>query len=135
MQKIQKNTGPLWGLYLENVSTYSKANATVEGLSTCCTKILDHVGYYAVEHITRPVGDSYVIALYNTHAHTVETSILDLTILYGHLGEVTQIQTPPSSGDSLISFIILTVITGIGASTIGLVAYTLLIKPRRRQKF
>jgi hypothetical protein len=136
---VHRNTGSLWGLYFENISTYYTAkNGSLDpqifcstDLSTCCQKIFDHVDYYASTHITRPVGESYVIALYNTHFHDEETAVFDLTILSGHIGEETKIQTPPSK-DIFTSFIILTIVTGIGAFSIGLVMFTLVIKPRRR---
>ena len=136
--EVAKNGGTVWGLYLENQSTYYNAKNSTDpqlfstnGLSQCCTKLLDHVTYYATKHINRSIGENYVLALYNTHLHEETTAVFNIIILKGLLGEEVNLIRPPES-DFLVSILILGLLTGIGTISVGLVVYVLILKPRRR---
>ncbi|OLS22830.1 MAG: hypothetical protein HeimC3_27730 [Candidatus Heimdallarchaeota archaeon LC_3] len=84
--EILRQTGRLWGLYIENSSFYYNAKETQNYAGF--EKLMDHVSNYTVKHVTKIPGD-YVLAFHDSHLHEEPDTHFNTLVLRGHLGKET----------------------------------------------
>jgi hypothetical protein len=139
--EVTPNSGSLWGVYLENHSHYySVKNTTIDptyfcssGVRLYCTKIVDHVTYYTVKHITRPISAEYTLAIYNTHAHEEPDTKFTFIILKGFLGTPTVIfKKPVTANDAAIVILLITGTTAVAGTLLVVYAFVLQLRRKRR---